>query len=218
METLTTLTAKKTFIKDNLDKLSDESRPTLSQINAFKAEDLALVDTLVAEINSFVTPTEEETVTEPVEKVSDLKYETLYTDEGVAVEVVWLPFKKYGMRADKKTKLVKTNYQFEFGNGIITLQNQLLNPVKKQIEIGELFPIKVATIKPINDSTYGYSKPLYEAQIGEFACELLITERFKQLEDLEERSEMSAEAQAMLITRQAEAEVAKYLAKKGLKV
>lgn len=213
-----TLTDKKVFIKDNLDKLSNETRPTLSQINGFKAENLELVDSLVAEINSFVAPAEEEVTNEPVEKVDTLKYETLYTDEGVAVEVVWLPFKKYSMRADKKTKLVRTNYQFDFGNGIVTLQNQLLNPVKKDIEVGELFPIKVATIKPINDSTYGYSKPLYEAQIGEFACEILTTERFKQLEDLEERSEMSAEAQAMLIQKQAEAEVERYLAKKGLKM
>ena len=213
METLTTLTAKKSFIKDNLDKLSDESRPTLSQINAFKAEDLALVDELVTEINSFVAPTEEETVTEPVEKVSDLKYEILVTDSGAQVEVVWLPYIKYNLRNGK------ANYQFQFGDNMITLQNALLKPLRKELVAGSLFPIKVETIKPIvAERTYGYGKTVYNGQIAEFACEILQDARTLQLEEEEERADMSEQAVALADKMIAEAQAKAYLLKKGIKI
>lgn len=214
METLTTLTAKKTFIKDNLDKLSDESRPTLSQINAFKAEDLETVDKLVEEINSFVPETEEDNseTNKPVDKDNTLKYETLLTEDGAEVEVVWLPYRKYGLRNGK------VNYQFNFGvDKIITLQNNLLKPFRKVMNEGDLFPIKVLTIKPV-PGDYGYSKQLFSGQIAEFACELLQEARIALIEEEEERADMTKEARELADAFVAKEQAKAYLAKKGIKM
>lgn len=220
METLTTLTAKKTFIKDNLDKLSNESRPTLSQINAFKAEDLETVDALVAEINAFVPKTEDnnsETNGAPVDKIDNLRYETLTTDSGAQVEVVWLPFVSKGMRQDKQTKKVRTSYRFAFGVNMITTQNEQLKGVN--INEGDLFPFKVDTIQPIaSDRTYGYGKQVFSAGIAEFACDLLITKRLEKLEELEELAQLSDEAQELIVKATAVSQAEAYLAKKGLKM
>lgn len=212
-----TLTDKKAFIKDNLDKLSNETRPTLTQINAFKAEDLETVDSLVEEINSFVAPTEEETTNEPVEKVDNLRYETLTTDSGAQVEVVWLPFVSKGMRQDKQTKKVRTSYRFAFGVNMITTQNEQLKGVN--INEGDLFPFKVDTIQPIaSDRTYGYGKQVFSAGIAEFACDLLITKRLEKLEELEELAQLSDEAQELIVKATAVSQAEAYLAKKGLKM
>lgn len=212
-----TLTDKKAFIKDNLDKLSNETRPTLSQISGYKAQDLDLVDALVEEINSFVAPTEEETTNEPVEKVDNLRYETLTTDSGAQVEVVWLPFVSKGMRQDKQTKKVRTSYRFAFGVNMITTQNEQLKGVA--INEGDLFPFKVDTIQPIaSDRTYGYGKQVFSAGIAEFACDLLITKRLEKLEELEELAQLSDEAQELIVKATAVSQAEAYLAKKGLKM
>lgn len=212
-----TLTDKKAFIKDNLDKLSNETRPSLTQINAFKAEDVTLVDALVEEINSFVAPTEEETTNEPVEKVDNLRYETLTTDSGAQVEVVWLPFVSKGMRQDKQTKKVRTSYRFAFGVNMITTQNEQLKGVA--INEGDMFPFKVDTIQPIaSDRTYGYGKQVFSAGIAEFACDLLITKRLEKMEELEELAQLSDEAQELIVKATAVSQAEAYLAKKGLKM
>ncbi|MEY2869836.1 MAG: hypothetical protein RIR01_2338 [Bacteroidota bacterium] len=219
METLNTLTAKKEFIKNNLDKLSDETRPSASQINAFKAGDTNHVDALVEEINSFVAPANDVIADETVEKVDTLVYETLTTESGASVEVVWLPFLKYGMRQDKQTRKVRTNYQFGFGSNIVTIQNSLLDPIKKSIEVGAMFPIKVETIQPIvAERTYGYGKQVFSAGIAEFACELLLDARAEKMEELEELSQLSAEAQEMVIKATALSQAEQYLLKKGIKL
>lgn len=209
-----TLTDKKAFIKDNLDKLSNETRPTLSQINAFKAEDTELVDTLVEEINSFVPETEDDSTTNgaPVDKDDTLKYETLLTEDGAEVEVVWLPYRKYGLRNGK------VNYQFKFGvDKIITLQNNLLKPFRKTMVEGTLFPIKTSTIKPV-PGDYGYGKPLFNGQIAEFACELLQEARISQIEEEEERADMTEDARKLADSFVAKEQAKAYLAKKGIKM
>jgi len=218
--TVKTLAEKKSFIKDNINKLSNETRPSISQVNNFKSNDLDLVDQLVEEINSYVAPAEDIKVEdEIVDKVDTLVYETLTTESGASVEVVWLPFLKYGMRQDTKTRKVRTNYQFGFGSNIVTIQNSLLDPIKKSIEVGAMFPIKVETIQPIvAERTYGYGKQVFSAGIAEFACELLLDARAEKMEELEELSQLSADAQEMVIKATALSQAEQYLLKKGIKL
>ena len=212
-----TLAEKRTFLINNIDVINPPM--TVQSIKSLK-EDIDTVVELVQQTIASNEVVDESSEKEDIPMVSELKYETLMTESGEPVNIVWLPFLKYSLR--KTDGVIRTQYQFQFGANKITTQNGLLNPIKKDIEIGSLFPFKVDSIELIVSdkvSKYGYGSTQYfSAGIAEFACELLQNQRLEQEEELAELAELTPEAQALIAKSIASAQTEKYLAKRGLKM
>lgn len=217
---MTTKKEKVEFLLDNINSINPAKSSTA--IKNAKPEDL---DVMIAQVQASLTEKEnevvsEETVEETVAPVSDLKYETLKTEKGVSVEVVWLPFRKYSSRKNK-AGIVVTNYQFGFGNNVVTTQNALLKDVRRDMQAGDLFPFRVESIKPVvsDTTTYGYGDVTYYAGgIAEFACDLLVTKRIELEEELADLAGMDKEAQELIQKANAFNQASSYMEKKGIKI